>query len=635
MSWSAANDYCQNLGATLPCVQNSAENDFLFDHFGQVWLGINDQNQESKWEWLPSCQSTYSNWHAGEPNDWGGPGEDCAAICGPTWPHGRAWDRSWADLNCNNPWGGGQKAVCEFVETDQGDETDQETSSVLFTVSPNTVPSYAAAAAYCEQQGQTLARIFSAQQQVAAASVCGNRVCYIDLAEHSGRDGDWQWSDGTAPTYTNWSLGEPNNYQGVPEKYAVTNHGGNPARGWDDYPDVSSNYALCSFAGDAPLTSALASTVTSSKEFTVSQNTMSSYSAAATYCLQQGQTLARMYSAEQAAIAADTCGPRVCYIDLAEHSGRDGDWKWSDGTTPTYTNWAPGEPNNYRGVAEKYAVTNHGGNPARGWDDYPDVSTNYALCSPVGASTPRTSGFQSVGEGWCSTDKGHLPAVGAKWKSLKACKQACLAIECDAIDWQQSNQYCNIRFRTISSKNHVIEKVKRMRGILKYEGECDCGGDLGGAIRGSGQGGNGHKYGGDECFAPSGTQEQGFLGRDSRFTPGGTDGDSSNIRPTVGDDDNTLVYLVIVLISVVALLALTILIVCLWCVRHQLKQQEQQQKAQPTVIVEGVAVGNLTYNKAQNATVVGNSVDNNKTNQLNNNNNNNFMTPTVVAVPCS
>merc|ERR1712178_540461 len=117
---------------------------------------------------------------------------------------------------------------------------------------------------------------------------------------------------------------------------------------------------------------------------TVSAYTVPSYSAALTYCAGRGRTLARIHSAQQDAIASATCGHRVCYIDLAEHSGHDGDWTWSDGTKPTYTNWAPGEPNNFRGVPERYAVINHGSNPARGWDDYPDVSSNYALCSPLG-----------------------------------------------------------------------------------------------------------------------------------------------------------------------------------------------------------------------------------------------------------
>merc|ERR1712032_1240105 len=55
--WSSARDYCLQKGGTLPCVQSKAENDFLLSSFGQLWLGINDQEHEGNWQWLHGCSS--------------------------------------------------------------------------------------------------------------------------------------------------------------------------------------------------------------------------------------------------------------------------------------------------------------------------------------------------------------------------------------------------------------------------------------------------------------------------------------------------------------------------------------------------------------------------------------------------
>ncbi|KAJ8024376.1 P-selectin [Holothuria leucospilota] len=51
-----------------------------------------------------------------------------------------------------------------------------------------------------------------------------------------------------------------------------------------------------------------------------------------------------------------------------------GDWRWTDGTTVSFTNWASSQPNN--GILEKYVYMKDNGN----WYDYPVFHSFHAVC---------------------------------------------------------------------------------------------------------------------------------------------------------------------------------------------------------------------------------------------------------------
>ena len=83
---------CHAEQATLPCVENEAQNNALVTMAGTnaatcgftsqrncVWIGLRQtvttQGAGQNWNaWDGTCPSTYRNWQPGEPNDWGGSG---------------------------------------------------------------------------------------------------------------------------------------------------------------------------------------------------------------------------------------------------------------------------------------------------------------------------------------------------------------------------------------------------------------------------------------------------------------------------------------------------------------------------------------------------------------------------------
>ncbi|XP_060562382.1 perlucin-like protein [Ruditapes philippinarum] len=101
LSFFDARVYCQNRGAYLVRLDTPAENIFLADFLrktkaGDTWMGLSDLHHETTWKWYDTNQqATFFDWAAGEPNNYGDGGEDCA--------HFRSYvNYKWNDAPCNH-----------------------------------------------------------------------------------------------------------------------------------------------------------------------------------------------------------------------------------------------------------------------------------------------------------------------------------------------------------------------------------------------------------------------------------------------------------------------------------------------------------------------------------------------------
>ncbi|KAK6969768.1 macrophage mannose receptor 1 [Biomphalaria glabrata] len=98
MSWMGARAYCgkQAIGATLVTIPNSVTENWvkttlLGNRPGSYWIGLNDRDNEAGFSWTDGSGLTYTNWAAGEPNDYLH-GEDCVVWTLPV--------NKWNDLYC-------------------------------------------------------------------------------------------------------------------------------------------------------------------------------------------------------------------------------------------------------------------------------------------------------------------------------------------------------------------------------------------------------------------------------------------------------------------------------------------------------------------------------------------------------
>ena len=73
------------------CISGQSNNKIVkFIIIADVWIGLNDLQQEGDWKWISSLTSpNYTHWRGGEPNDFRD--EDCAALS----------PSNWFDYSCN------------------------------------------------------------------------------------------------------------------------------------------------------------------------------------------------------------------------------------------------------------------------------------------------------------------------------------------------------------------------------------------------------------------------------------------------------------------------------------------------------------------------------------------------------
>jgi len=81
---------CFDIGVTMLCVNNAAENDWMWSRYGRQdgWIGYTDMlpygggKGTKQYGWVTGCSSTYTNWNADEPNNENN-NEDYAHMWGP------------------------------------------------------------------------------------------------------------------------------------------------------------------------------------------------------------------------------------------------------------------------------------------------------------------------------------------------------------------------------------------------------------------------------------------------------------------------------------------------------------------------------------------------------------------------
>ena len=97
-TWDQCNAYCPTSypGATMFCVNNAAENEWIRSQYQSVysfWIGYTDMppygggKGTKQYGWVTGCSSTYTNWEEGKPDNRDN-NQDYAALH----PYGGQWN---------------------------------------------------------------------------------------------------------------------------------------------------------------------------------------------------------------------------------------------------------------------------------------------------------------------------------------------------------------------------------------------------------------------------------------------------------------------------------------------------------------------------------------------------------------
>jgi hypothetical protein len=205
---------------------------------------------------------------------------------------------------------------------------------------------------------------------------------YIGLSD-AAREGEWRWEAGVRDTYTNWNVGEPNNSLSSENFAAMLRSNGR----WNDIiaPVTGGTlpYAIVEVGGGTVgqpagvLSGPIADPATGHEYYLVSS---ARFDAAEAFGVQVlGGNLVSIDSAAENEfirnnlLTQSNIGGSV-WIGLSDQDvpfgAGEGNFRWQNGSTSTYTCWNIGEPNNV-GNEDYVAITTLAGSPVLygGWND--------------------------------------------------------------------------------------------------------------------------------------------------------------------------------------------------------------------------------------------------------------------------
>jgi hypothetical protein len=234
---------CADQQSSLVNIQSAAENAIVAGlcDTRPCWIGLSEPEDSEEWLWTDGASAGrkgewtgYTNWDDGEPNNYDGHDEDATFMnywgyFGKSHPTPPSFMErhlgKWYDA------GRGMEAwyVCERAEgagcTGEGWVAY---SGSCYRISEE-IQSHTNASARCKEDGATLVRIDSEEENAQVQELCGKRTCWIGLAEPEDSE-EWHWEDGTRlgrkgewTGYTNWGGDEPNNWAGRDEDATFMN----------------------------------------------------------------------------------------------------------------------------------------------------------------------------------------------------------------------------------------------------------------------------------------------------------------------------------------------------------------------------------------------------------------------------
>lgn len=412
LTWSQAQQRCEELGGHLATLVTKEENDFVSSLISgattdesSYWIGLILDRQRGFWRWINADAAKVMFWSRGSPSDAGD--GSVAAIA----KQGR-----WVDLDSDQKV---YEKVLGFVC-----EWDDSPAPI-----GSTPPSAAAfhehryaffcervswfwAKTRCEQMGGHLATITSKEENEFVASLLPRARNYdtfywIGLLDETKKRA-WKWITGEEFSYQDWRPGEPNNAGGNEYYVAMTASPEASVHGtWNDFEGPHRTHDIivgfvCEWDEPNPPVVNRSARPDGIVVRTGSPVPLHSFkghryavvtepvtwSQAEARCKELGGRLLTAESKEEwdfilQIVLRPTPLQTFYWIGLTD-TEKQGDWRWITGGKPAFIKWLPGEPNNFGGNEHYVAILattdplQHGGlNDLEGPNRVHDVVVGY------------------------------------------------------------------------------------------------------------------------------------------------------------------------------------------------------------------------------------------------------------------
>ncbi|XP_077993133.1 macrophage mannose receptor 1-like [Glandiceps talaboti] len=331
---------CQRPKELITVVDQDVQDyvDVISGHRRQnIWIGASDKitGSTGSYSWTDGSTLTYTNWNTGEPSSSYNP--NCVEVV-----FGN--NGKWSTMSCNIAQG----FICGKPEgsCDPGWQMYKGSCYQFNTYFSST---WTDAKHTCDAQGGHLMTINNQEENEYLVSKFDNMrsagisEVWIGISD-TVRDGDYQWADGSEGpiVYQNWDSGEPK------ETPAQDDCGGIDVGNDDGYWELHNCYLLNAYVCEirVEIGSCLDGWSLHGDFCYLFQTSEVSFETAETGCESYGGTLTSIAdSAEQSFISGRIVNVQaLLWIGLHDR-GTEGGWEWVDGTTFSFQNWAPNEPN--------------------------------------------------------------------------------------------------------------------------------------------------------------------------------------------------------------------------------------------------------------------------------------------------
>ncbi|XP_030828651.1 macrophage mannose receptor 1 [Strongylocentrotus purpuratus] len=393
-----ARDYCISLNADLVMIKDEPKSDWLTPLLAAdsvFWIGLSDRGA-LQWKWVDGTVADYYNWAPNEPNEKDELHEDCVEIYS---------NGLWNDEQCL----GMANPICERALGATGPPPTtlnyeppcpegwyKYDEQCILVVTNRDV--FNSARDYCQYLNSDLVVV----------KTQGLNDFIANLISGFGDDGFWLgltdkremyefvWVDGTelGPNdYDNWMPNEPNESDGLHEDCVemLANTGK-----WNDEQCIAPQKYICARPTVFTSTSPRPPTPPRSTHppalstecgdgwmkyedtCVLVVGTRLTFDLAQEYCQERHANLIKLESQDMNNWLVDQTSvySEVYWIGLYDRID-DNTFIWIDGTTPSFTNWAPNEPNNNDGIGEDCVEMRVGGD----WNDEQCRAANAFVCS--------------------------------------------------------------------------------------------------------------------------------------------------------------------------------------------------------------------------------------------------------------
>ncbi|PIK60676.1 putative macrophage mannose receptor 1 [Apostichopus japonicus] len=193
---------------------------------GMYWTGLSDIETPGYYQFVDGSVPTYVNWGPGQPNDKTG---KCVAM----YSGSMSLSGRWTDAPCYTALPMGYMGTCEVTCHWAQYITAADWRDCLWDSLPlplvlkirsgaDNIASHYTADVECGNIGAHLASFSNpAEEQYLVsrynALFPGDNGGYWFGLTDQNDEGNWYWTDGTPLTYTNWHIGEPNDYDSIEE----------------------------------------------------------------------------------------------------------------------------------------------------------------------------------------------------------------------------------------------------------------------------------------------------------------------------------------------------------------------------------------------------------------------------------